>query len=178
MKNPPTQITLKPLWLKQRTLHLLHLGHFLLTSTTYMSQLRPYQSAYPLLKKQHLLPRKKRTGSYTSTSKPPDPSRWACQTSLVWWKFTTSSNINVRSSKRRGGVENPITERWNTTKKPPQHVYSMYFQGYTVQKQPKLAESAKKKQGLPNKTPKGAPPTPKKPTNHVLAVRCCISIKQ
>ena len=97
------------------------------------------------------------------------------------FQMEKNATIIVLTSKRRGGAESPITERWNTTSKPHRHVYPMYFQGYTtVQKQPKSAESAKKKQaGPPSKTTKGAPPTSSAATtSHIIAVCCCISIKQ
>ena len=95
---------------------------------------------------------------------------------LLEFQMEKQATIIVLPSKRRGGAENPITTRW-TTQKPPRHVYPQYFQGYTAQPTPKSAESSKKQKGTPSKPPTGAPPA-SKPTSHVLAVRCCVSLKQ
>ena len=86
------------------------------------------------------------------------------------------ATIIVLPSKHQGGAENPITTRW-ATQKTPRHVFPQYFQGYAAQPTPKSSKASKKQQGMPSKTPKGAPPTAK-PTSHVLTVRCCISLKQ
>jgi hypothetical protein len=90
---------------------------------------------------------------------------------FLQYKVGSNTAIIVLPSKRRGGDENPIVNRWTHT--TTRNIYPIYFQGYTIPRNPTSSASAAKKEATTGKKEK---PVSKAATN--LKVRVCISLQK